>query len=84
MLSSICCISIIVPRVRCIIMAYVGGSCAVDDAENIGLNFDVCFCPLSFFAVFHFCINNTRRGRSRRRAFRSNIYRRRSLSPRQF
>jgi len=30
------------------------------------------------------CCNNTRRGRSRRRAFRSNIYRHRSLSHRQF
>ena len=29
-------------------------------------------------------LHNTRRGRSRRRAFRSNIYRHRSLSPRQF
>jgi len=38
-------------------MAFVGGSCAVDDAENIGLNFDVCFCPLWFLSVFHCCIN---------------------------
>ena len=39
---------------------------------------------IDLLAPFITTLFNTRRGRSRRRAFRSNIYRRRSPSPRQF